>query len=162
MAAREATSLKGVTGLDGVAADSAGAGIRIEDLAEREFEGRNGINTADTAVDDADADLRARIGGYQRYLDHHAKQPACEEIVTNVRGWTDQATMETKSEELYVQHLDLVKSYDDKIAEAQHEMRQVRGGDPRLFRPRSGEGSHRGTPQRRCPTGSGNGRASRS
>ena len=31
-------------------------------------------------------------------------------------------TMETKSEELYVQHLDLVKSYDDKIAEAQHEM----------------------------------------
>ena len=79
MATREATSLKGVSGLDAIAADSAGAGIPIEDLAEREFEGRTGINAADAAVEDADSDLRARIGGYQRYLDHHAKQPACEE-----------------------------------------------------------------------------------
>ena len=30
--------------------------------------------------------------------------------------------MEAKTAELYAQHLDLVKSFDDKIAEAQHEM----------------------------------------
>ena len=95
---------------------------RIEDLAEREFEGRTGINAADTAVDDADAISARGSAAINAISTMHAKQPACEEIVTKVRGWTDQATMETKSAELYAQHLDLVKSYDDKIAEAQHEM----------------------------------------
>jgi len=118
---REATSLKDISGLDTITADRTGADIPIEDLAEREFEGRDRINTADTAIDDADTKLRALISSYQRYLDQHAKQRACEEIVTNLRAWADQV-MEAKCAELYAQHLDLVKSYDDKIAEAQHEM----------------------------------------
>jgi hypothetical protein len=122
MAFRDGASLKGITGLDLIVADRAGADIPIEELEERKLEGRNSVNAADTAVVDADSDLGTQIGRYQRYLDHHAKQPTCEEIVSNVRGWTEKATMETKSEELYAQHLDLVKSYDDKIAEAQNEM----------------------------------------
>ena len=45
--------------------------------------------------------------------------------------------MEGKSEELYVQHQDLVKSYDDKIAEAGKEMQKcadvIRGYFDRVF-----------------------------
>ncbi len=119
---RDALSLKGVSGLDLIVADRDGACIPTGDLEERKLKARASVNEADTAVEAADGDLRARIGSYQRYLDQHARQPACEEIVTNIRGWTDQAMMEAKSAELYAQHLDLVKSLDDKIAEAQHEM----------------------------------------
>jgi hypothetical protein len=120
-ARREATSIKGVSGLDAIVPDKAGAAIQAKDLAEREFEGRTSINAADLAVDDADNKLRAQIGKYQRYLDLHAKQRACEDIVAKLREWTDRA-MEANGAELYSQHLDLVKSFDDKIAEAQREM----------------------------------------